>query len=69
MKNSLTCDPEMFEAVEYEESHPNAQNCLPTASNLKDKVLLEERRFVQTRAFFNTNWGDNDTGYGAYCNE
>ena len=67
--NSLTCPPDQFEAYEYQEARPEAQNCDLTPANLKSKVLLEERRFVQTRAFFNANWGDNDSGYASYINE
>ena len=67
--NSLTCPPDQHEAYEWQEAHPNAQNCPLSKENLKAKERLEERRFVQLRGFQNTNYGDNDLGYNSWVGE
>lgn len=67
--NKYNCPPDQFEAYEYQEAHQMSKMPPLSPQFFKNKERLEERRFVQTRAFFNANWGDNDIGYGSYIDE
>ncbi len=61
-------DPETFEYRQLEASQKAKMPPL-SLQNLRDKEKYEERMFIRFRRFFNTNFGDNDTGYATVGDE